>query len=102
VRLFGPRRREVERAREAASFPVKAPCLIEGGASSQARLFKANIGHRALKYHAILFAIVVADTPEEAGELLLRWSKGSVDMHAMIKSGEFILEEIHTGLKGVY
>jgi hypothetical protein len=86
----------------AAAVTMKAPILVDGGVSvNGATIFKANIGHGAVKHLALLFAVVVADSPEEATELLLKWSKSDSMMHAFISSGSFILEEISPHRKGV-
>ena len=58
--------------------------------AGQGIVYKAHIGHRAMRHVAMLFAIVVADDPQEATELLLAWAKGTPDMLAFIENGDFI------------
>lgn len=100
---WGKKRRDAEIARLAGSAATKCQPVLERGFNMNgAIVFKANIGHGTVRLVATLHAIVVADSPEEAGEMLLEWAKGDATMYGFISRGEFILEEIVPVRKGVY
>jgi antirestriction protein ArdC len=102
LRIFGRRRRSRDLVREIGAGVLQAQVWYDGGVSDHARTFKANIGHRTVAHLATLHAIVIADDPEEAAELLLRWSSKGGEIRPLLLAGDFFLTEITPTRKGVY
>ena len=102
MKFFGRRRREKDLVRAIGSDVLPADVWFAGGVSDHARIFKANIGHKTIAFAATLHAIVIADDPEEASELLLNWSSKGGEIRALLLAGDFYLTEIKPTRKGVY
>jgi len=98
---WGQRRRRAQQLVEGA-LALKASPKLPAGISATGRVYKVNVGHRTLVYLANLFVLIVAENEHEAVELLLKWADGDSQMRALVRGGEFILQEVSPTEKGVY